>query len=125
VSEDIPELVADDEPLHRRIHPFFRKPDGRVSSQAFTDPEMSVDRGRYWSAGQTLHGCNGHAVAMVVTFFARGLQQEVVADPVLLNPAHALVKGKKSKSIAKSFARMAQWVVRFDGDNAATAEESA
>lgn len=45
---EVPGVVADEEPLHRRIHPTFVRPDGSVSSQAFRDREMSVDRGLYW-----------------------------------------------------------------------------
>jgi hypothetical protein len=108
---DIPDEIADDETLHRRIHPHFVRPDGRPSSQAFTDAEMSVDRAAYWEVTQTLHGYQGYGVASIVTSFARGLQQEVVADKELLNSAHALVKGKKTKGTARALARSANWVV--------------
>src|SRR5215210_5865587 len=46
------------------------------------------------------HGC-----ASVQTKFARNLGHEVVAVPELLNPAHAHVNGKKTKSIARKLAR--------------------
>lgn len=102
---DVPSAISDDEKLHRRIHPTFIKPDGSLSSQAFTDPEMSVDRAEFRSLDETLDGCPNHGCAAVETGFARGLDQEVVADPMLLNPAHALVNGKKTKSIARRLAK--------------------
>ncbi len=113
---EIPDLVADDEPLHRRIHPTFKKDDGTVSSAAFTDPEMSVDRGSYCDLEQTLLGSSGYGVAVLLTATARGYGQEVVSDPVLLNPAHALVRGEKPKSIARKLARASMWIVQI-GDS--------
>ena len=112
---DIPDDVADTEALNRRIHPDFVRPDGSVSSQAFTDSELSVDRAVYWDISETLQGYDGYGVASIIASFARELQQEVVADKLLLNPAHALVKGKKSKSIARALARSAVWVVELGG----------
>jgi len=113
--DNIPDDIADTEVLNRRIHPDFVRPDGSVSSQAFTDTELSVDRAMYWDVAETLRGYNGYGVASIVASFARGLQQEVVADKLLLNPAHALVKGKKSKSIARALARSAIWEVALGG----------
>src|SRR5262249_29876451 len=113
--DDIPDDIADTEPLNRRIHPDFVRPDGSVSSQAFTDSELSVDRAAYWDVAETLRGYDGYGVASIITSFARKLQQEVVADKLLLNPAHALVKGKKSKSIARALARSAIWAVALGG----------
>lgn len=110
---EIPILVADDEPLHRRIHPTFKKDDGTVSSAAFSDPEMSVDRSPYWGLDQTLLGYSGYGVAALLAASARGYDQEVVSDPMLLNPAHALVKGEKPKSIARKLARASAWVVQI------------
>ena len=49
VSDDVPDVVADDEMLNRRIHPDFFRPDGRISSQAFRASELSVDRAKYGS----------------------------------------------------------------------------
>lgn len=113
--ENIPDDIADTEALNRRIHPDFVRPDGSVSSQAFTDAELSADRAMYWDVSETLRGYDGYGVASIITSFARELQQEVVADKLLLNPAHALVKGKKSKSTARALARSAIWVVELGG----------
>ncbi len=113
--DDIPDDIADTEALNRRIHPAFVRPDGSVSSQAFTDIELSVDRATYWDVSETLRGYDGYGVANIIASFARELQQKVVADKLLLNPAHALVRGKKSKSIARALARSAIWVVELGG----------
>jgi hypothetical protein len=115
---DIDPDVADAEVLHRRVHPHYVKPDGSVSSQAFTHLEMSVDRSSYCTPEQTLSEFPGMGIASFIAALARGLNQEVVSAPTIFNPAHALVKGKKTKRIAKSFARAAQWVVpvTMEGD---------
>lgn len=112
----IPDVVADDELLHRRIHPTFVKPDGSVSSQAFTDPEMSVDRANYWSVALTLRGYDGFGITALGAAVARDCQQEVIAAKELLNPAHALVKGRKTKSIARTLAKASQWVVGINAE---------
>ena len=59
---EVPGVVADEEPLHRRIHPTFVRPDGSVSSQAFRDREMSVDRGLYWEPARSLQGYDGYGL---------------------------------------------------------------
>lgn len=102
---DVPPSIANDEKLHRRVHPTFIRSDGSVSSQAFTHTEMSVDRAKYRSLDETLDGYPEHGCAALKTEFARDLGQEIVAVPELLNPAHAHVNGKKTKSIAKELAR--------------------
>ncbi len=110
---EIPAEVEDTEPLHRRIHPTFVHPSGRISSQAFTDREMSVDRGRYREVSETLRNCKGFGMARFLAEAARNFGQEVRADPELLNPAHALVVGKKTKSVARKLARASEWVVEL------------
>jgi len=110
-----PQLVADDEPLHRRVHPLFVKPDGSVSSQAFRDPEMSVDRGKYRQTLETMRGCETHGLVELIAAAARQLQQEVISAPELFNPAHAIVRGAKSKNVAKALARASTWVVALGG----------
>ncbi len=102
---DVPSTISDDEKLHRRVHPTFIKSDGSVSSQAFTDSEMSVDKADYRSLDETMDGCPNHGCAAAQTEFARDLGQEVVSVPELLSPAHAHVNGKKTKSIARKLAR--------------------
>lgn len=108
---EIPGEVHDDEILHRRIHPSFVRPDGSISSQAFRDPEMSVDRAWYTTIEDTLLAYEDYGLAALIAVDARELDQEVVADRLLLNPAHALVKGRKTKSISRRLARSSSWVL--------------
>ncbi len=111
----IPNEVHDVEILHRRVHPAFVRPDGLASSQAFRDEFMSVDRALFRPVDATLAGHKGYGVVGLLTATARNLDQEVVAAAERSNPAHALVKGKKTKSIAKKLARSATWVVASQG----------
>jgi hypothetical protein len=113
VTADIPDIVADDEPLHRRIHPTFIQENGTISSQAFRDGEMSTDRGRYWSVDDTLRGYEGYGVAALFARTARDFDQKVISSKELLNPAHCLVIGKKGKGLARKLARAATWVKRL------------
>jgi hypothetical protein len=102
--------VAPEEPLSQRIYPGFVKSDGSLSSQAFTDPQMSVDRAWYRSVDDTLEKYAGYGVAQFLCQVAIDLGQEVVPAPELLNVAHALVKGQKPKSVQRQFARLSQIV---------------
>ena len=104
-SEPIPDSAL----LFRRIHRLFWNPDsGRVSSGAFSDPEMSVNWQEYATAEETgLQDTTGNTVAVVslVAQFCRNVEQTVVHNPLPAqpdkpaNPAHALVSGRKSKPI--------------------------
>lgn len=107
------EAVAPDELLHRRIHPTFQKPDGTVSSQAFTDNELSVDRAALRTAGKSLENFAGHGLVGFSASSAVALGLAVRAAPVLLNPAHAEVVGNKTKSVARALARASCWVVQI------------
>lgn len=112
----IPEEVDDSEMLHRRIHPTFVRPDGSVSSQAFRDERMSVDRASFRTVQESLHCWATHGLVALLAAFARNLEQEVLADKELLNPAHALVIGRKNKTAAHKLARAASWVAPVGGD---------
>ena len=109
----VPDEVRDQEILHRRVHPTFFRPDGSISSQAFRDDEMSVDRAAFRRVEETLAGYGGYGIAALGTTTARNLGQRVLADPLPLNPAHALVRGRKTKSISRRLARSASWVVEL------------
>lgn len=102
--------VLDEEELLRRIHPTQVKDCGGVSSAAFTDAELSVNRASLTSVEETLKEHPSHGVASFVTRVARELGQEVLPDPALFNPAHALVKGKKTKSVQRRLARACRLV---------------
>lgn len=108
--------IADDERLLRRIHP--TQVDGdRLSSSAFKDPEMSVDRAALLSSPQVALSKAKHAshgLAELVARAARAMEQEVVHDPQeLFEPewAHSLVKGAKPKSIARRLAAASSLII--------------
>ena len=105
--------VEDSECLHRRINPNFVKPDGSVSSQAFTDPEMSVDRAWYLPVKQSLLNYEGFGLVSFQAEIAKQLNQVVLPDPETTNLAHALVKGKKTKSTKRKLAKASEWVVQI------------
>ena len=102
--------IADADDLYRRIHPLQVK-DGRPTSAAFTASELSVDLAKLTTPEQSLSDCASYGLASITAGHARSLGQEVFHDPVESNPAHALVKGKKTASIARSLARSARWQV--------------
>jgi hypothetical protein len=93
------------------------KGDGTISSQAFRNEEMSVDRGMYRDVTETLLGFPSQGVARLIASEVRAFNQEVIADKEMFNEAHALVNGKKSKTIARALARIASgaWVVQIPG----------
>jgi hypothetical protein len=101
--------VHDSEPLLRRIHPTQMK-EGRASSAAFKDREMSVERSDMLPAPlEALRDHPRYGLARLLTKAARELEQEVVPDPVgLWNLAHALVNGPKPRSTAKKLAGAAE-----------------
>lgn len=105
-----PEPIPDSALLFRRIHKhFWLDPDsGLVSSAAFDGLEMSVNWQAYATAEETgTQDTTGNIVAVVslVAGFCRTLEQTVVHDPLPekdgkpANPAHTLVRGRKSKPI--------------------------
>lgn len=112
--------VDDLELLWRRVHQSQFVPDGeggmKVSSAAFTDPNLSVDRA--WiviAAGGDVSTTrqDGVGVAQFSAGFARSLDQEVDPDPVEGNDAHALVKGDKrrgNRRVAKRLAEVADFL---------------
>lgn len=96
--------VDDSERLHRRIPAIHLKDDGTVSSAAFTDPEMSVDRAALTTLAQTLAYHPQCGIAEFVARDARSLDLAVEPDATIDNIAHALVLGKKTKSMSRKLA---------------------
>lgn len=89
----------------------------RIASAAFKNEEMSVLIESVLRAGgrteqNALDACPGDSLCSITAGLARELGQGVVheADPPN-DPAHGLVIGKKSKTIANRFAREAVWVI--------------
>jgi hypothetical protein len=112
------DVIDDADELYRRIHPDQVKDDGTISSAAFNTLEMSVDRATLYSPTQSLEDYSNCGLASFTAGFARELQQEVIPAPVLFNPAHALVKGKKTKGMCRRFAKMARILKQPDSDRA-------
>src|SRR3990170_1644051 len=102
--------IADADDLYRRIHPLQVR-DGRPTSAAFTDPELSVDLARLTTPEHSLSGHATHGLASITAGHARSLRQDVFHEPLETNPAHALVRGKKTPSIARSLARSVTWML--------------
>ena len=113
--------IANDEVLLRRLLPDWVVPGDhglmRISSAAFKHEELSIifrtlleRQGRF--VPDALSGHPDHSLCSITAGLARDLKQGVVydVDPPH-DPAHGLVIGKKTKSMAASFAREAAWVI--------------
>jgi hypothetical protein len=114
-------IIVDSEALLRRLHPNWIVPGDRdrmrISSAAFKDEQLSVQfqslllqQGRPVADALKEHPDN--SLCSVTAGLARDLGQAVVYDTQPPHdPAHGLVLGKKTKSIANRFAREARWVI--------------
>lgn len=117
--------ILDDAALWRRIPPWHFVPDKnlgvvRPSSAAFeNDPDGSpmsiflaeiVERaGR--EADSTLVGHTGFALSTFTAGLARHCKQGVAPDPEPDEPAHAVVFGKKTKSIRRDLVKGSEWLI--------------
>lgn len=104
------EVIAPEDQLWRRLHKDHIVQDlgsgaERISSAAFTDPELSVDVARLVDGDfrVTQAGSVGVAEFAASVALRRGLQ--VRHEPEPTNYAHAIVRGKKTQSIQKHLAR--------------------
>jgi len=116
--------IKNEADLWRRIPPWHFVPDEnrggvRPSSAAFeNDPDgnpMSVFVAELVRvAGKdekdVLTGLKDFALASVTAGFAREQSQSVALEPADF-PGHAVVFGKKPKSVSRAFAKSAKWVV--------------
>ena len=109
--------LSDDELLWRRIHASHITSDGRVSSAAFSPNRMSVDLASL-QLDMSITLRDGAGVAEIETAAARDLGQEVVGDPLPVNPAHALVVGDKPKRVRRALRDAARFVDRGDMSSA-------
>lgn len=53
----------------------------------------------------------GFALAGITAGLARRCEQGIARDPVPNNPAHAVVFGEKPKSVRKTLAVQAEWII--------------
>lgn len=113
MSDDVGALedIAPTDLLWRRLHPAHVVPDTvnggeRISSAAFTDPELSVDLARLVENGDfhvTMQG--GAGVAQFPASAALDKKLPVEHAPLPDNHAHTHVLGKKTASIQRHLAR--------------------
>ena len=116
--------VGDNERLWRRIHSAHVKDEAdgsrRVTSGAFKDAELSVDRAELvdpavgWRFTLGEDPIKGVGVAELMTRGVRSEGLEVVPRPVTENEAHAEIHGRKSQPIAR---RLAQQSVAYWPDD--------
>ena len=93
--------VGRDEILWRRIHKDHFV-DGRITSAAFKDPQMSVDIARLRD-DMSLTLANGVGVASFSSTVAYDNGQQVYSNPLVDNQAHALVIGSKPRNVRREF----------------------
>ena len=112
--------IAEGEVLLRRVHPAQIVSDEagqpRISSAAFKDPELSVDLHSVlseagYSVNFTLRDHPAYGLASITAGQVRAANQLVCRDPLPSNPAHALVVGNKTSSVARQLAKLANLVV--------------
>lgn len=106
-----------DHDLYRGIRPdaWWSLNENRPTSLAFKDYEMSVDWCIYSTQSESfdrykrLSGLTKAALASIKVRDVLSLQQELKYNPCEIrgeyNPAHTLVIGKKTKTVARRFAR--------------------
>lgn len=113
--------IQDTDLIWRRIPPwdfFLDENLGRTrpSSAAFDDdpggqPMSVVIVGEATTPENVLAGHPGFALAAIPVSEVRACGLGVVRDPLPSEPAHALMIGRKTKSIRSRLARAATWVV--------------
>lgn len=109
-------LLHDDE-FYRAINPKFHlKPDGRLSSAAFSNTsntqEMSVDWAELSTPAETVGRFPdwpaGKCVASVTAGTCWNLDQSIEFSPTPHNPAHTGIVGVKTDSVRRKLARTAK-----------------
>ena len=98
-------FVADEEYLWRRLLPSWITSESvgtpRISSIAFIDRrsgEVSVHRAQYSTKEAALRNHPEHSLAEIVTKIPRSLGHDVVADPTIEDPSHALIRPPEGAS---------------------------
>ena len=109
-----PQHIVRDENLGR-LRPssaaFENHPNGSPMSVLLADIVQQTGRGPH----DVLRGHPGFLLAAVTAGLARRCRQSVARDPLLEEPAHALVVGAKTDSARKRLARESVWVVAPSG----------
>ena len=113
--------IPDDERLLRRIPKSWYRLDDtgrvRISSAAFKHYEMSVylasvvtQTGR--KSKDLLSNYPNYGLASVTAAVVRELDQIVLRDSTRKEPAHALVVGKKTRSVARRIRNKCEWIIK-------------
>jgi len=107
--------ILDQDDLYRRVPDVWLKGDGKVSSAAFQNTtnsdDMSVDLARLTTPQTTVSEYPTCGVASFRAALARQLGQKVLHAPILGNPAHSMVRGKKSHGIRREFGKGAKVIL--------------
>lgn len=118
------ETIAPTCNLLRRIHPEWIVEDKnsggmRISSMGFNDPTMSIHIGDDLAAAghpveTVLEKYQAWGLAAIKASTARALEQRVCREDVPDELCHGIVAGKKTKNMARVFAKEAttNWIVR-------------
>lgn len=110
MADDLREGLDASEELWRRVHDKQWVADSatgekRISTAAFTDPELSVDRARIRQANGYDHKITQGDSPVVASFTvgaAIEVGQQVVSDALPDNDAHALVLGPKTGAVKRA-----------------------
>ena len=104
--------IQPDDRLLRWLHPSqFNWSENRATSAAFTATEMSVDILSMTTIDESYRRAKKQGKNAVVSLSyqqVKDLELSVKRDPIDGNDAHALVLGKKTKSIAKKLANVCE-----------------
>lgn len=106
MSGEAGDHIADDELLWRRIHPSHYKDTGgglRVVSGAFRTEDLCLDRAAVLAQhghGIEFTAAGGVGVGELSAERLRAHDLEPEAEPEHGNPAHSVVRGKISRSVA-------------------------
>lgn len=103
--------INDNDRLLRRViftDPRYIKPDGSVSSFAFTlrkdEDGLSVDIEQLTSYEKAIQDRTKYRLYALMAETPRNLGLECIHDPLEDNRAHALIKGKITKSVSRKLA---------------------
>lgn len=114
-TQDV-QQVEDDEVLFRRLtvkHWIQEKDDGtfRPSSAVYrsTSSDISVDIASKTTPKKSIKGA--FALIELIAKIPKKFGYPVVEKPIEENPAHALIKGKITKSHAKKLAVASSWAI--------------
>jgi hypothetical protein len=104
--------INSDDRLLRWLHPGqFNWPEKRPTSAAFRDEEMSVDILSMTTVDESYQRAKKIGKNAVVSLGYQEvveLELEVKHNPIAGNNAHALIVGKKTKSVSRKLANMCQ-----------------